>query len=183
MCWVFIAVHWLSLVSESGGNSLEFWASHCATSTAKRGLQGTEASVVAAHRLSYPAACGIFPDQGSNLCFPCIGRQTANPWTTREVLFFYLYRDKELLNRDYHLPCWGFIETSWPDLYWQLQEQRIRHLEVCNKQPYFISFWYKRNLNSNSGRMVLWESSPTSSQSADLSNKVSIPCPNNSSLD
>ena len=47
-------MHRLSLVLESGGNSLEFWASHCAASTAERGLQGTEASVVAAHRLSYP---------------------------------------------------------------------------------------------------------------------------------
>ena len=25
-------------------------------------------SVVVAHELSYPEACGVFPDQGSNLC-------------------------------------------------------------------------------------------------------------------
>ena len=31
------------------------------------GLQGT-GSVVVVHRFSCPAACGIFPDQGSNLC-------------------------------------------------------------------------------------------------------------------
>ena len=31
------------------------------------GLQRTE-SVVVAYGLSYPAACGIFPDQGLNLC-------------------------------------------------------------------------------------------------------------------
>ena len=29
---------------------------------------GTQASVVVAHGLSCSAACGIFPDQGSNLC-------------------------------------------------------------------------------------------------------------------
>ena len=34
----------------------------------EHGLQGALASVVVAHRLSCPAACGIFPDQGSNLC-------------------------------------------------------------------------------------------------------------------
>ena len=32
------------------------------------GLKGALASVVVAHRLSCPAACGIFPDQGSNPC-------------------------------------------------------------------------------------------------------------------
>ena len=40
-------------------------------------------SVVVAHGLSCSAACGIFPDQGSNPC-PCIGRQTLNHCATRE---------------------------------------------------------------------------------------------------
>ena len=31
-------------------------------------LSGGWASVVVAHVLSCPAACGVFPDQGSNLC-------------------------------------------------------------------------------------------------------------------
>ena len=35
-------------------------AEHC--------FQGSQASVIVAHRLSGPAACGIFPDQGSNPC-------------------------------------------------------------------------------------------------------------------
>ena len=32
------------------------------------GLEGARVSVVAACGLSYPAACGIFPEQGSNPC-------------------------------------------------------------------------------------------------------------------
>ena len=34
----------------------------------ERGLQGARASVLVAHRLSCPTACGIFPDQGSHPC-------------------------------------------------------------------------------------------------------------------
>ena len=43
-------------------------------------------------------------------------------------------------------------------------------------------FQYKRSLNSNSGKMVLWNSSPPSSWSAGFTNKVTVPCPNKSSL-
>ena len=35
--------------------------------------------------LSWPEACGIFPDQGSNQC-PLIGSWTLHRWTTCEVL-------------------------------------------------------------------------------------------------
>ena len=48
------------------------------------GLQST-GSVVVAHWLSCSAACGVFPDQGSNPC-PCTDRQILNHCTTREVL-------------------------------------------------------------------------------------------------
>ena len=41
-------------------------------------------SVVVAHRLSCPEACGIFLDQELNP-IPCIGRWILNHWTTREV--------------------------------------------------------------------------------------------------
>jgi len=36
------------------------------------------------HRLSYPLACGIFLDQGSDRIL-CIGRRILNHWTTREA--------------------------------------------------------------------------------------------------
>ena len=57
-------------------SSCSAWASHCgglplqSTGSRHAGLSscGTRASVVVAHRLSCSAACGIFPDQGSNLC-------------------------------------------------------------------------------------------------------------------
>ena len=39
-----------------------------ASLVAEHGLQGTQASVFVAHGLSCSAACGIFPDQGSNPC-------------------------------------------------------------------------------------------------------------------
>ena len=66
--WVFVAVRGLSLVAVSGGYSslrctgfslrrlLLLWSTGCRH----------EGSVVVAHGLSCSAACGIFPDHGSN---------------------------------------------------------------------------------------------------------------------
>ena len=70
LCWVFVSVRGLSLVAASGGHS----SSRCAglslsqllllrsTSSRRAG------SVIVAHGPSCSAACGIFPDQGSNPC-------------------------------------------------------------------------------------------------------------------
>ena len=70
LCWVFISVRGLSLVAASGGHS----SSRCVglslswplllRSTGSRCAD----SVIVAHGLSCSAACGIFPDQGSNPC-------------------------------------------------------------------------------------------------------------------
>ena len=70
LCWVFVSVRGLSLVAASGGHS----SSRCAGLSLSRPLllQSTGSrragSVVVAHGLSCSAACGILPDQGSNLC-------------------------------------------------------------------------------------------------------------------
>ena len=70
LCWVFISVRGLSLVVASGGHS----SSRCAGLSLPRPLllQSTGSrragSVIVAHRPSCSTACGIFPDQGSNLC-------------------------------------------------------------------------------------------------------------------
>ena len=69
-CWVFISVRGLSLVVASGGHS----SLRCAGLSLSRPLllRSTRSrragSVVVAHRPSCSAACGIFPDQGSNPC-------------------------------------------------------------------------------------------------------------------
>ena len=70
LCWVFVSVLGLSLVAAGGGHS----SSQCAglslswplllRSTGSR----RAGSVVVAHGPSCSTACGIFPDQGSNLC-------------------------------------------------------------------------------------------------------------------
>ena len=81
--WVFVAACRLSLVAESGGYSwlrcsafslrwlLLLWSmgSRCAgfSSWYTWALERA-GSVVLAHGLIYSAACGIFPDQGSNPC-------------------------------------------------------------------------------------------------------------------
>ena len=70
LCWVFVSVRGLSLVVASGGHS----SSRCAGLSLSRPLllqsRGSKraGSVVVAHGPSCSAACGIFPDQGSNPC-------------------------------------------------------------------------------------------------------------------
>ena len=70
LCWVFISVRGLSLVVASGDHS----SSQCVDLSLSRPLllrstgSRCAGSVIVAHGPSCSAACGIFPDQGSNLC-------------------------------------------------------------------------------------------------------------------
>ena len=70
LCWVFVSVPGLSLVAASGGHS----SSRCAGLSLSRPLllwstgSRRAGAVVVAHGPSCSAACGIFPDQGSNPC-------------------------------------------------------------------------------------------------------------------
>ena len=70
LCWVFVSVRGLSLIAASGDHS----SSRCAGLSLSRPLLLRSAgsrragSVVVAHGPSCSAACGIFPDQGSNPC-------------------------------------------------------------------------------------------------------------------
>ena len=65
LCWVFASVRGLSLVAASRGHS----SSQCAGLSLSRPLLLQSAgSVIVAHGPSCSAACGIFPDQGSNPC-------------------------------------------------------------------------------------------------------------------
>ena len=70
LCWVFVSVWGLSLVVASEGHS----SSRCAGLSLSRPLllrsTGSRRAglVIVAHRPSCSAACGIFPDQGSNPC-------------------------------------------------------------------------------------------------------------------
>ena len=70
LCWVFVSVRGLSLVAASGGHS----SSRCAGLSLSRPLllrstgSRRAGSAIVAHGPSHSAACGIFPDQGSNPC-------------------------------------------------------------------------------------------------------------------
>ena len=70
LCWVFVFVRGLSLAVASEGHS----SSQCAGLPPSRPLplQNTGSrragSAIVAHGPSRSAACGIFPDQGSNPC-------------------------------------------------------------------------------------------------------------------
>ena len=70
LCWVFVSVRGLCPVAASRGHS----SSRCAGLSLLRPLllrstgSRRAGSVVVAHGPSCSAACGIFPDQGSNPC-------------------------------------------------------------------------------------------------------------------
>ena len=70
LCWVLVSVRGLSLVAASGDHS----SSRCTGLSSSRPLllrstgSRRAGSVIVAHGLSRSAACGIFPDQGSNPC-------------------------------------------------------------------------------------------------------------------
>ena len=70
LCWVFVSVRGLSLVATSGGHS----SLRCAGLSLSQPLllrstgSRRAGSVIVAHGLSCSAACGIFPDEGSNPC-------------------------------------------------------------------------------------------------------------------
>ena len=70
LCWVFVSVLGLSLVAASGGHS----SSRCTGLSLSQLLllrstgSRCAGSAVVAHGPSCSVACGILPDQGSNLC-------------------------------------------------------------------------------------------------------------------
>ena len=70
LCWVFVSLRGLPPVAASGGHSSS-WCTGLSLSQPLL-LRSTGSrragSVVVAHGLSRSAACGIFPDQGSNPC-------------------------------------------------------------------------------------------------------------------
>ena len=78
LCWVFASVRGPSLVAASGGHSSSrcggLSSSRCGGLSLSRPLplrstgSRRAGSAVVAHAPSCPAACGIFPDQGSNPC-------------------------------------------------------------------------------------------------------------------
>ena len=93
--WVFVSVRGLSLVVASGGHS----SSRCAGFSLSwpLPLRGTGSrrtgSAVVAHGPSCSAACGIFPDQGSNPC-PLHWQADSQPLRHQgsPVLFFLTFR-------------------------------------------------------------------------------------------
>ena len=90
LCWVFVSVPGLSLVAASGGHS----SSRCVGLSLSWPLllRGTGSrcagSVVVAHGPSCSAACGIFPDQGSNPC-PLHWQADSQPLHHQGSPYFY----------------------------------------------------------------------------------------------
>ena len=70
LCWVFVSVRGLSPAVASGGHSSSWCAGLSLSQPLLLRRTGSRraGSVIVAHGPSCSAACGIFPDQGSNPC-------------------------------------------------------------------------------------------------------------------
>ena len=97
LCWVFVSVRGLSPVAASGGHS----SSRCEGLSLSRPLllrstgSRRAGSVVVAHGPSRSAACGIFPDRGTNPC-PLHWQADSQPLRHQGspvVLYFYTSHD------------------------------------------------------------------------------------------
>ena len=93
LCWVFVSVRGLSLVVASGGHS----SSRCAGLSLSRplSLRSTGSrragSAIVAHGPSCSAACGTFPDQGSNPC-PLHRQADSQPLRHQGSPLFYFFK-------------------------------------------------------------------------------------------
>ena len=114
-CWVFVSVRGLSLIAASGGHS----SSRCAGLSLSRPLllrsTGSRRadSVIVAHGPGCSAACGILPDQGSNLC-PLHWQADSQPLRHQgsPLIFFKVKKTKNELNKSLtcaHYFVWEFF--------------------------------------------------------------------------
>ena len=102
LCWVLVSVLGLSLVAVSGGHSSS-WCAGLSLSWPLLWSTGSRhaGSVVVAHGPSCSAACGIFPDQGSNpwpLHWQADSqplRHQGSPWPLFDFLANYVFKASE----------------------------------------------------------------------------------------
>ena len=126
LCWVFVSVRGLSLVVASGGHS----SSRCTGLSVLRPLLLQSAgsrragSVVVAHGPSCSAACGIFPDQGSNPC-PLHWQAESQP----------LRHQGSPWKRDLTVGNHAGSESPWPlELQIGVLSHRETHEHVCRSE-------------------------------------------------
>ena len=136
LCWVFVSVRGLSLVAASGGHS----SSRRTGLSLSRPLplRGTGSrragSVAVAHGPSCSAACGIFPDQGSNPC-PLHWQADSQPLLHQGSPWSLFYKDTNpthasstfmirYLQRPHLLRLWG-VKISTYEFEWGTDIQTI----------------------------------------------------------
>ena len=71
LTFIYLWLRWVSVAVRGLSPALEWGLLNAVASlVAEHRLRGTEASGAVAHRLSCSAACGVFPQWGSDLCPP-----------------------------------------------------------------------------------------------------------------
>ena len=170
--YLFIYLYfWLLLFLLGLFSSCITWASHCGDfSVVEHGLQGSWASVVAArglqitgsiivaHGLSCSTACGIFLDQGSNLCL-LLFFTTKPPEKPQKRGFLTTGLPGKSLEHFYHshmnlcanqhsipifplnLPAPGNHQSTF-HLCGFAYSGHLMHKKLCNMQPFVSDFFH-----------------------------------------
>ena len=161
LCWVFVSVQGLSLVAASGGHS----SSRCAGLSLLRPLSlwstgsGRAGSVIVAHGPSCSVACGIFPDQGSNLC-PLHWQADSQPLSHQgspRIVFWELYFNVKKFawcpHNFIYWPTNSYYElknTFWFVLIFKRKSQKSVYLKSI-----YISIIYHVSMNEASSLKTL----------------------------
>lgn len=111
-----------------GDSRLQRWASHCdGFSYCGAQALGARASGVAAHGLSCSAACGIFLQQGSNLCpqnwqaDSCPQAPLRKPRVVVKHSFDHVI---PICKNFYHWEC-KMVQPLWKTVWWSLKKLNI----------------------------------------------------------
>ena len=119
LCWVFVSVRGLSPVAASWGHS----SSRCAGLSLSRPLllrstgSRRTGSVIVAHGPSRSAACGIFPEQGSNPC-PLHWQADSQPLRHQGSPYSHFFYKKSCCNTTIALQ--EYSQTSNINISWKL---------------------------------------------------------------
>ena len=110
-------------------------------------------------------------------------RTLPRAWNTHENVFSRLWSLKSCRTENNNCLVDGLQEHCDQTYSDSCKNKEYLHQEMCKNQPCPLPFPYKRRLNSNSGNMILCNTSPLSSWPSGFLNKIAILSPDTLSLD
>ena len=165
LCWVFVSVRGLSLVVASGGHS----SSRCVGLSLSRLLllrstgSRRTGSVIVAHGPTCSAACGIFPDQGSNPC-PLHWQADSQPLRHQGSPVVFPLPSGVSSNQEESSPLTSyFLSRHW--LFWRIQANwSWRMSPILKLSDCFPTIRFELNIFAENATLVILYTSASSYQ-------------------